>query len=222
VPTVESALAKVERVLPPALRERVQAVQDRVVLDLVNSSHLRMNSYVVALSTAAHLGKTVHLHYRAQGDEPETQREFNCYGLVFHGEHWYAVGYCHLRRDTRIFRLDRIRELQMREGSFPPPAHFDCLTYTIDAFAALPSRWLAEVVLNTSMARIREAIPATFATLEEKPEGILLRAYDDDLDHTARFLVGLGCPFAVLRPPELVEALRRLGRTLLDMTSISS
>jgi predicted DNA-binding transcriptional regulator YafY len=222
LPTVESALAKVERVLPPALRERVQAVQDRVVLDLVKPSRLRVNSYVIALSTAAHLGKTVHLRYRAQEEESETQREFNCYGLVFHGEHWYAVGYCHLRRDTRIFRVDRIRELQMREGSFPPPVHFDCLAYTIDAFAALPSRWLAEVILNTSMAGIREAIPATFATLEETPEGVLLRAYDDDLDHTARFLISLGCPFAVRQPPELVEALHRLGRTLLDMAPISS
>jgi predicted DNA-binding transcriptional regulator YafY len=181
-----------------------------------------MNSYVLALSTAAHQGKTVQLRYRAQGEDPETQREFNCYGLVYHGERWYAVGYCHLRRDTRIFRLDRIRELQVQDASFQPPAHFDCLAYTIDAFAAIPSRWLVEVILDTSLTRIRAAIPATFATLEETPEGVRLRAYDDDLDHTARFLISLGCPFAVVRPPELVEALHRLGRTLLGMTPLNS
>ena len=38
IPTVERALAKVERVLPQALRERVQAVQDTVVLDLATRS----------------------------------------------------------------------------------------------------------------------------------------------------------------------------------------
>ena len=72
--------------------------------------------------------------------------------------------------------------------------------------------------MQTSLEQIREAVPATFATLEETPAGILLRAYDDDLQHTARFLVSLGCPFRVLQPPELVEELRVLARTLLDMT----
>jgi predicted DNA-binding transcriptional regulator YafY len=38
VPTVERALAKVERVLPPALRERVQAAQETVALDLAARS----------------------------------------------------------------------------------------------------------------------------------------------------------------------------------------
>jgi predicted DNA-binding transcriptional regulator YafY len=217
VPTVESALAKVERVLPPALRERVQAVQDRVALDLVKQPRFAPSSYVIALSTAAQQGKTVHLRYQARGEE-ETQRDFNCYGLVYHGNQCYAVGYCHLRRDTRIFRLDRIREMQVRDERFQPPAHFDCLAYTIEAFAAIPSRWLAEVILHTSLTQIREAIPATFATLAETPEGVLLRAYDDDLDHTARFLISLQCSFAVVKPPELIEALHRLARTILELT----
>jgi predicted DNA-binding transcriptional regulator YafY len=72
--------------------------------------------------------------------------------------------------------------------------------------------------LQTSLEQIRQAVPATFATLEETPEGILLRAYDDDLQHTARFLVSLGCHFRVLQPPELVEELRMLAGQILDMT----
>ena len=186
-PMVESALAKVERVLPPALREQVQAVQDRVVLDLARQSPAEPSSYVLGLSTAAHQGHIVHIRYQGQGGGEETERDFNCYGLVYHGERWYAVGYCHLRRDTRIFRLDRIRDLQVQDEFFQPPANFDCLAYTIEAFAGIPSRWLAEVLLHTSLTRIREKIPATFATLVEMPEGVLLRAYDDDRPHGAIF-----------------------------------
>ncbi len=218
IPTVERALAKVERVLPQVVRERVQAVQDTVVLDLAARSRAELSGYVMPLSTAAHQGKRVWLRYQARPGQ-ERERAFDCYGLVYHSGRWYAVGYCHLRQDTRIFRLDRIRGLEVREERFTPPANFDCLTYTIQAFAAIPSRWLAEVLLQASLEQIREAVPATFATLEETPTGILLRAYDDDLQHTARFLVSLGCPFRVLRPPELVEELRVLARTILDMTT---
>ncbi len=215
VPAAESALAKIERVLPESLRERVQAVQDTVVLDLVRRSRSESNTYVMSLSSAAHQGNRVWMRYRAGAGEEESEREFDCYGLVYHSERWYAVGYCCLRQDIRVFRLDRICALELREERFTRPAQFDCLTYTIQQFAAIPSRWLAEVVLQTGLEQIREAVPATFATLEETPAGVLLRAYDDDLAHTARFLVGLGCPFRVLGPPELKEALRVLAEDIL-------
>ncbi len=218
VPTVEGALAKVERVLPQTLREQVQAVQEAVVLDLISRSRPEPSTYMISLSLAASQGKRVWMRYQARPGE-EREREFDCYGLVYHHDRWYAVGYCHLRQNTRVFRLDRIYALEERDERFTPPANFDCLASMLQTFAAIPSRWLAEVLLQASLEHIREAVPATFATLEETPAGILLRAYDDDLQHTARFLVSLGCPFRVLQPPELVEEIRLLARALLEMTT---
>jgi predicted DNA-binding transcriptional regulator YafY len=218
VPTIESALAKVERVLPLALRKRIQAVQETVELDLLTRSQAEPSMYVLSLSTAAYQRQRVWMRYQASPGE-ESEREFDCYGLVYHDGRWYAVGYCHLRQDIRIFRLERIRVLEEREEHFTPPVHFDCLAYTIQAFAAIPSRWLAEVLLQTSLEQVREAVPATFATLEETSMGILLRAYDDDLQHIARLLVGLGCHFRVLQPPELLEELRVLAEHILHMAN---
>src|SRR5215831_15491097 len=51
-PAVEGALAKVERVLPVALRGRVQAVQEAVLLHLARSQEAPAHDVVVALSTA--------------------------------------------------------------------------------------------------------------------------------------------------------------------------
>jgi len=217
VPTIERILAKIERVLPPNLREQVQAVQEKVILDLIAHTQTKLNKYVLPLSTAASRGNSVWMRYQSKPGT-EHERLFDCYGLVYHSERWYAVGYCHLRQDTRVFRLDRIHALEMRDEHFTPPANFDCLTYIIQAFAAIPSRWHATVLLQTNLEQIRDAVPATFATLEETTEGVRLQAYDDDLQHMARFLVGLGCPFHVIQPPELVEELHTLARTLLTMT----
>lgn len=228
IPTVESALAKIERVLPEALRDRVQAVRETVVLDLADRRRAEPNSYVLSLSSAAYRRTSVWMRYQARPDHKgqeeagETERKFDCYGLVYHGGRWYAIGYCHLRQDTRVFRLDRIRRLEVCEERFTPPANFDCLAYTIQAFAAMPSRWLAEVLLQTRLPQIRDAVPATFATLAETPSGILLRAYDEDLAHTARFLVSLGCPFQVLQPPELVDELRMLAKSILMLAAQAS
>ena len=213
MPTIESALAKVERVLPLALRERVQAVQETVVLDLAAQSGAELSTYVITLSTAAYQGRRVWLRYQAT---TQSERDFDCYGLLYHNSTWYAIGHCHLRQDTRIFRLDRVLAIAPREERFTRPANFDCLDYAIQSFASMPSRWLAEVLLHTSLEQIHQSVPAGFATLEEAPDGVLLRAYDDDLQHTARFLVNLGCPFRVLQPPELVEALRELAEHIIS------
>lgn len=216
VPTVESALAKVERVLPQALRERVQAVREAVVLDLAARLPTDQSAYVIRLSTAVYRRQRIWIRYVVHPGET-SEREFDCYGLVCQNERWYAVGYCHLREDMRIFRLDRIERLEERAAHFTPPENFDCLAYTIQAFAAIPSRWFVEVLLSTDMEQIREIVPPTFATLVETPEGILLRAYDHDLQHMARFLVSLGCPFRVLQPPEFVEELRLLAERILTL-----
>jgi hypothetical protein len=56
-----------------------------------------------------------------------------------------------------------------------------------DSIATMPSRWQASVLLETTLEQVRWAVPSTFATLEERADGILLRAFVDDLDHLTRF-----------------------------------
>jgi predicted DNA-binding transcriptional regulator YafY len=220
VPAVERALARIERVLPVALRERVQAVQGAVALDLPPPATAPAMDRLVLFSGAAHQRRRLWMRYEAANRE-ETERELDCYGLVYHGGRWYAVGYCHLRRGTRVFRLDRVLAAEPREERFARPPDFDCLAYAIQAFAAIPDTWLVEVVLATALDHVRLAVPPAFATLEEHPEGVVLRAYDRDLGHTARFLVGLDCPFRVVRPPELLDALRQLADNIVRMASPS-
>jgi len=215
LPTIESALAKVERVLPVALRERVQAVQETVVLDLPVASEAAVTNHIITLSTAAYRGQRVWMRYQSKSGQ-QSERELDCYGLLYHDSHWYAIGYCHLREATRIFRLDHILALESVEEHFVRPTNFDMLAYAIQSFASIPDPWLVEALLDTPMEQIRAAVPVTFATLEESPSGILLRAYDNNLDHAARFLVNLGCPFRILNPPELLEALRGLAGRIMS------
>jgi predicted DNA-binding transcriptional regulator YafY len=217
-PGVVSALAKVERVLPLDIQEHVQAVQDMVALHLDTSSIQVMNAWVSILSTTAYRGQRTWITYQAKERE-QTERALDCYGLLYLRRHWYAIGYCHLRQAIRMFRLDRILRVELREEYFTRPHNFDVQTYALQAITTMPSRWLAEVLLETTLEQVRWAVPPTFATLEESTDGILLRAYDDDLEHLARFLVNLGCPFLVIQPPELLEAMQRLGEKIADMVA---
>jgi predicted DNA-binding transcriptional regulator YafY len=221
LPAVEGALAKIERVLPVALRERVQAVQETVALDLASPVATPMSPHLMTFSLAAHQSRRVRMRYRGS-DGGETQRALDCFGLVYREGRWYAVGYCHLRQAMRTFRLDRVVEVEVSGEEFVWPAGFDSLAYVLQAFAAIPDMWLVEVMVRAPLEQIRWSVPPSFATLDEQSDGVLLRAYERDLDHAAHFLVGLACPVEVLQPPELRDALRRLAEQIAAMARIPS
>ncbi len=209
-PAVEGALAKVEQVLPPTVRRRLAAVQETLVTDLTARPETPSPAMVVAMSAAAYDTERVRIRYASSSGE-ETERAVDPYGLVYLNGLWYAAGYCHLRQDRRIFRLDRIREITTTDERFERPVGFDSLAFVQQSLAQMPETWRVEVLLRTSLADAQRRVPAHVATLEETPEGVILRDYAESLDWMARSLVALGCPFLVREPPELRDALRGLA-----------
>jgi hypothetical protein len=74
--------------------------------------------------------------------------------------------------------------------------------------------WPIEVLLELPMEDARRRVAADMGTLEQTRDGVLLRTQGDALEYIARYLVQLECPFRVLHPPELREAVRQLSRQL--------
>jgi predicted DNA-binding transcriptional regulator YafY len=213
-PAVEGALAKVERVLPPAVRDRVGAVQATLITDLEPARDVPTSDTLVTLSAGAQHGRRVWLRYRAW-DGQETEREIDPYGVVFVTNRWFTAGYCHLRHDIRLFRLDRIQTAELRDTTFTRPANFDPLAYVLQSLPHSPGTWRVEVLLQTTLDEARCRVPPRVATLEATPDGVLLRCIVQHLDWIAGFLITLDLPFVVHHPPELRDEIRRLAeRTL--------
>ncbi len=217
-PARAGALAKLERVLPVALRARLQAVQASVSLDVPPADAAAPSDLVVLFGEAARGGRRVRVRYRSQTGE-ETERDVDPYGVVCWARYWYVVGYCHLRAGLRQFRLDRVLAAEPRDATFPPPESFDSLGYVIRAIATMPGRWPVEVALGLTMEEARRRVPAAFGTLEPAPYGVIFRCRYDDLDGLARYFVGLGCPLTVHQPAELRAALGRLAREIAAMAN---
>ncbi len=209
-PAVEGAMAKIERVLPADLRQRVQAAHDLLVVDM-HAPEVQVELAILeTLSAAAHQCRRVWLSYQTKDDE-QTERMLDPYGVVCHNGLWYTVGYCHLRSQLRVFRLDRIQQVKMQQEEFSRPPDFHCLQYIVESVAAIPDAWNVEVLLLMPLEAARSKVPPMLATLEQHPQGVVLYASLADLNWMARFLVSLGCSFVIRRPAELRTALRELA-----------
>ena len=73
--------------------------------------------------------------------ESKRQRAFDCYGLLYRKGRWYAAGYCHLRQEVRVFRLDRVLEAELSDERFERPADFDSKDFVVARIAAIPDTW---------------------------------------------------------------------------------
>lgn len=203
------ALAKIERVLPDALRERLQAVRDVVTFHGAAPAPRPDGATLMLLGHAAQRGERVLLHYQA--GEVETERHVDPYGLVFHWERWYLAAWCYLREGLRVFRLDRVRSARLAGEQFTRPTGFDSLAFVLKTLAQAPWGWEVEVLLETTLEAVRQWVPAGSVLLEEEAGGVLLRGQYERLDRLALQLLLLGCPFVVRRPPELSTALQAVA-----------
>jgi predicted DNA-binding transcriptional regulator YafY len=208
--TVESALAKLERVLPPDVRERVTAVQQTLAIDPIRGAVIPATATVLTLGAAVRESRRVFMRY-ISADGSETERLVDPYGLVHFIGRWYSPGYCHLRADLRLFRLDRILAVELLEDEFMRPPRFDPLAFVQDSLAAAPGTWHIEAVLEARFEEARKAIPLYEATLEPAEDRVVIRLNVECLDAAARYLVRLGWPFTVRQPPELRAVLRELA-----------
>ena len=215
-PAVEGARAKLERVMPEELRERVRTFEE-VVVPAAAPARLPAGEVVVTLSAAVRERKRVRIRYRA-GDSGETRRAVDPYAVVQGDAFWYTFGYCHLREGRRLFRLDRVLSVERLDESFVLPPGFDTPQGVLEALAEMrEDRWSVEVLLETTPVEARGQLPKMGLSLQETPQGVVMISSTSDLGWMARVLAGLSFPFVVRRPPELREALRRLAAEIVAL-----
>ena len=229
-PASAAAAAKITRVLPPALAERLAALRASLGLTMRRrgpDAAPQAADLLLTLGTATRSHQRLALTYHAPrrrestddsgaGRAPEaagesavrvSHRQVDPYGLVFHSGRWYLVGHDHRSDEIRSFRLDRMVTATPTGDTFEAPPNFDAVAHVTRQWAGLPWKWEVEVLIEADVAQVRRRIPAAVADVTEVPDGIRLTCRAQHLSGMAQMLAGLGFPFTVVRPDELRTAL---------------
>lgn len=209
VPAVDSAQAKLERVMPEPIRRRLHDINATVELDFSTPWPSASNETLGELTIAAHARQRVHLQYASPSGE-ESRRDFDPYGLSYRKGRWYAVGMCHLRQDMRTFRLDRVQDIVRLDHFFERPDGFDVVDYLARSFVTIPRAHPVEILLLTDLATAQAERIGSMELLEPCDEGVMLRTTTDSLEYCARHLACLPFDFEIRNPPELVAAVTNL------------
>jgi|SRR5579863_370996 len=218
---IEGALAKVSRVLPLRARERLEAVSSHLVLFPHNQQARPDASLLIDLSGAIHASQRIAIDYRSHSNA-STHRKVEPYGITGWRGHWYLGGYCCLRHDYRSFRLDRIQQVQILSETFEKAEDFDYEAFVKENYRKNDAGGMhIEVEFQADMSTVQQRIPAIYGTLTPTPTGVLLQEQYDDVEGMARYLMALNLPFVIHNPPELREALLRLGERMILIATAS-
>lgn len=96
-------------------------------------------------------GKRVRIQYFSSTKAELTERVVDPWGLIAALGHWYLVGWDHLYADERMFRADRIKQVEPTEEDAEVPADFDPDRYR-GAFRGLGSTTMT-LEISPSTAR---------------------------------------------------------------------
>jgi predicted DNA-binding transcriptional regulator YafY len=215
-PATAGARAKLDRVLPVAIGERVRAVRAALVLDRPRRIMDADVALLIELATASHDRRRVRMRYRAR-DGTATSRTVEPLGLVQHEGRWFLAAYCLLRDGLRLFRVDRVTAAEGIAETFERPGAFDLRAFLYERIALAASPWQVEVWLDLPPETVESRLPRATAVLEAEGAGTLLRCTATDLEEIAVLLLQVGCGIEVRQPEELREAFAAVARRALAL-----
>lgn len=96
-----------------------QVTGDQVILiDLASHYYGSLSEKIQQIKEAA-LGRRL-IGFRYYYEKGESRRKIEPYRVVFRWGAWYVWGFCLDRQDFRLFKLNRLWELRVLDGSFEP------------------------------------------------------------------------------------------------------
>ena len=207
-----AALAKLDRLLPPRLRSRVDALRSSTVTlgppeDAVDAEVL------VTLAQACDGAERVVASYRDRSGATSVRR-LEPYTLVATGRRWYLFCRDLDREDWRTFRVDRLSEVRRTGHRFVPDREAPDAAATVGrAITTAPYRHRATVAFpSTAAAELRRRVPPTVGVVRADGRGgSVLETGSDDVGALALHIVALGLDFVVEEPEELRRHLRALA-----------
>jgi predicted DNA-binding transcriptional regulator YafY len=205
----DSALLKIRAVLPREQREQAERIlRHTAVLGLPRQPAALDREFLLPIQRAVALHRVLRLQYQAKGREQATAREVEPLGVVYYADAWYLIAWCRLRGDFRHFRLDRIRQLAVREATFEPRPGFSLRAH------------LAESVRkeDTVPARVRFTREAAERARSECFAGLVEERLADgrvemdfltfSLEWLARWLLSFGPEAEAVAPERLRELVK--------------
>jgi len=210
-----SAMYKLKSVLRSNDKDYVSNIESRVMMQtaepLFNTNS--PNTLAVLFESIAEK-KQILLSYKTFDKDEKTERNIEPVGVFHDHNNWYFLGYCHLRKDYRQFRTDRIQGIKKTECDFT--IEHDSLDTYLNKNETIPTTKV-RILIDKKIARYLETERKYHGFVSEKEvDGkIEMTFMSRDIENAfPRFFVMFGDYATILEPEQLKTNIIKLLKTI--------
>jgi proteasome accessory factor C len=167
----------------------------------------RVRRVAATLSGALTAGRRVHLRHYVWSRDEDTERDVDPMRLLVVEGRTYLEGWCRRAESVRLFRLDRVVEVDVLDVPAEVPEEAEPRDVDAGLFRPSETDVLAELELGPEARWIAESYPCESVT--ELPDGRLrIGLRTPDTTWVRRLALRLGEDARVVSPPELADDVR--------------
>jgi len=216
---LDSAMAKASRLLPPASMDYVQQIQSVFAVGIGPHKTYREHRQTIdRLTQAIAKKRTVQMRYYSASRLRTTRREVDPYRLWYASGGLYLVGYCHLRKEPRMFAVERMRAVTLTDHPYQMPLGFDLEAFVQDSLTVMRGRPI-EVELRFDKATAAWAKDRIWHPSQKltplKNNGMTMRLNVADSRELIGWILSFGGGVQVIKPEPLQKAVKDEARKLL-------
>ncbi len=151
--SLSSALNKAAAALPSQGHGYVREMEKVFSVGLGPHKNYRQHKETIdRISQAISQAKTAQIRYYSAARATTTRREVDPYRLWYAGGGLYLIAHCHLRKDVRMFAVERIRSISLTDHPYQMPLGFNVEEYVQDALMVMRGRRMEVELLFSKQA----------------------------------------------------------------------
>ena len=110
-----SAMFKIKAVLRGDEKDLVENLEDHILIKDRKRDKTPPGNILDILLKGIAEKKVIRMTYKAFGNEANSERLIEPIGIFHENENWYTIAWCHLRKEYRQFRIDRVVEARLTD-----------------------------------------------------------------------------------------------------------
>jgi predicted DNA-binding transcriptional regulator YafY len=220
-PSTDATFTKLSAVLPPALAEQVRKTMDWMQKLEKDERHLRVLSTVAEAWVSQ---RRLKIAYQSLPAEKAVERIIEPYYIepAAPGHASYVVGYCHLKKGIRTFKIERIEYAELTTESYTIPTDFDANEFFDSSWGIVVEGEVKTIKLRIEDREIMRIMSETVwhpsQVLEKQNDGsmIMTLRVTDTVDLYS-WILGWGEKIEVLEPEELREEVMNTAKKMMEI-----
>lgn len=211
---VGSALGKIVRALPEPVAAQAEAVR-RTTSPAPDRSAARPDPATTsALVQACSDRRQARLDYRSEAGS-EWLIDVDPWAVVVRHGRWYLLCRSHSKDARRAYRIDRVRGVELLDGTFSPPSDLDPVAM-LEEHLAVGWEFDAEIVIDAPVEAVAPCVPPALGRLESvDAESTRLVGSTSNPGWYVEQLAAIPASYRIVGSAEVREAARVLGQRLL-------